>query len=146
MNLSEKGIIIRKTVEPDLPQIYSHGSSEPLFQNLPFAFNPENLTEIFSLENSICLTAARKKKVLGFIIGSLKNEESAVHWIMVKDKLRKTGIGKELLKQYIEASKKDGAQNFLIDVFKNNPESVKFFTGNGFSIENTFIKLTLQSD
>jgi len=140
MKLAEKGIVIRKTVEEDLHQIYSEGKDEPSFSSLPFEFTPENLAEIFASQNSICFTAVRKKKVLGFIIGSVKDDESRIHWLMVKEKFRKAGIGEELIKSYIEISKNSGAENFLIAVFKNISETVKLFNNNGFSIKESFVE------
>lgn len=141
MNLTERGIIIRKTAEGDLPQIYSSGIEEPAFSDMPFAFNAENLADIFASDNSVCYSAVRKKKVLGFIIGSIEDGASRVYWMMVKEKFRKAGIGKEMLKLYIEFSKKHGAADFLIAVFQNNHDSVKFFTENGFSVKEDFIRL-----
>lgn len=144
MNLSEKGIIIRKTVESDLPQIYAEGAAEPLFMNLPFRFNAENLADNFAANNSISFSVVRKKKILGFIIGSSEGDVSTIHWIMVKDKFRRAGIGKELLKRFIDESKKSAAEKFSIALFRNSAESVKFFTDNGFSVEKNFVELSLK--
>ena len=141
MNLSEKGIIVRKTIEADLAQIYSTGIAEPFFKDLPFVFSAENIADIFAMENSICFTAVRKKKVLGFIAGSVKDRRSQIHWMMVKDTFRKAGIGEELLKQYLESSKKYGAVDFLIAVLKNSPEPVKFFESRDFTIKENFVEL-----
>ena len=135
MNLSEKGIIIRKTAESDLSQIYSQGLNDPAFAELHFTLTPENLADIFASENCICLSAVRKKNVLGFIIGSVNQAESKVHWMTVKENFRKAGIGTELLKLYTNLSKKYGADHFLIAAFKNNPQTVNFFIKNGFTEE-----------
>ena len=141
MKLSEKGIIIRKTVEADLPQIYAEGAIEPLLMNLPFRFNAENLADNFASYSSICFSAVRKKNVLGFIIGSAEGGVSTVSWMMVKDKFRRAGIGKELLKRFIDESKKSGTEKFLIALFKNSAESVNFFTDSGFIVNESFIEL-----
>jgi len=141
MKLSEKGIIIRKTVEEDLPQIYAEGRNESQFKKLAFLFTAENLAEIFASPDSICFTAVRKKKVLGFILGSVDENESLVRWMMVRKKFRKAGIGKEMLKLYMDAAEKTGVNNFIIDVFKSNTESVEFFTKNGFNLNENFIEL-----
>jgi ribosomal protein S18 acetylase RimI-like enzyme len=141
MKLSEKGIIIRKTVEDDLPQIYAEGMNESQFSKLTFLFTAENIADIFASADSICFTAVRKKKVLGFILGSVKEKDSFLCWIMVKDKFRRAGIGKELLKMYVKVAEKSGVKEFIIDVYKNNAESVKFFTDNGFEMIENFIEL-----
>jgi len=141
MNLSEKGIIIRQTIESDLPQIYSCCTGDPLIERLPFPPGAENLAEIFASQNSICYTAVRKKKVLGFIIGSETDNQSRIHWMMVKDKLRKSGIGSELLKQFIDNSGTQNREKYLVAISGNSPESVKFFTGKGFSVKENFVEL-----
>ena len=144
MKLSEKGIIIRKTVEADLPQIYAEGEIEPLLLNLPFRFNAENLADSFASYSSICFSAVRKKKILGFIIGSAEGDVSTVSWMIVKDKFRRAGIGKELLERFIDESKKASAEKFSVAVFRNSADSVKFFTDNGFSVEKNFVELSLK--
>ncbi len=141
MNLSEKGIIIRETIEADLPQIYSYVICNPLMMELPFPPGAENLAEIFASKNSICYTAVRKKKVLGFIIGSEKDNQSRIHWMMVRDKLRKSGIGSELLKQFIDNSGTQNGDKYLVAISGNSPESVKFFTGKGFNVKENFVEL-----
>ena len=146
MNLSERGITVRRTIEADLRQIYELGSGEPCFKDLTFAFNAENLAEIFASENSICCTAVRKKKVLGFIAGYAADGVSRIRWITVKETFRKAGIGNELLALYREISGIRGARNFLIDVFKNSPGTVKFFTGRGFTVKEDYVELYKKSE
>ncbi len=142
MKLSDKGIIIRKTIEEDLPQIYAAGKSLDSLTGLPFAFNAENLADIFASGSSSCYTAARKKKVLGFIAWSIKDNESILRWIMVNKNFRRAGIGKTLLTQYMKESEKSGVNNFLIEVLDSN-DSTKFFTCFGFNLKETVLKFRL---
>jgi len=142
MKLFEKGIIIRKTIEEDLPQIYAAGRNMEELVNSPFTFSAENLADIFASDSSICYTAARKKKVLGFIACSIKDDQSIIRWIMVNKNLRHAGIGTALLTQCIEKTKKTGIENFLIEVSENN-DSVKLFTGYGFNLKETVLKFKL---
>lgn len=141
MTLSEKGIIIRKTTESDLRQIYTTGITEPVLKDLPYIFTAENLADIFASVNGVCCTAIRGKKVLGFIIGSVKEGSSQIHWMMVKEKLRGAGIGNELLKLYLELSKKTGASDFLTAVLKNCHGPVKFFEQREFTVKENFVVL-----
>lgn len=141
MKLSDKGIIIRDTTEEDLPLIYSIGLTEPAFQGLPFSFNAGNLADVFASEDSICLTAARKRKVLGFIAGIIKGDQSAVTWMMVNEKFRGSGIGEFLLLKYIGSSEYKGAGNILIEISESNTEAVHFFNRFGFSGDSTVVKL-----
>jgi len=141
MKLSEKGIIIRKTIENDLRQIYLSGKNDPEFSASLPGWSANYLAEIFTDENSVYFSAVRKKKVLGFISGGVKGRDSFIQSVIVNEKFRKSGIGTELITKFIEFSKKKGAENFFIAVFKNNPHSVKFFTDNGFSVKDTFIEM-----
>ncbi len=141
MKLADKGIIIRKTVEEDLPQIYSAGISEPSFQFLPLAFNTGNLADRFASDKSILYSAVRKKKVMGFIIGSVNGTESTIHWMMVKETFRKAGIGKELLRLYLNKSEKFSTNEFLITVSDNKTDALDFFTSKGFTLNNTSFRL-----
>ncbi len=141
MSLSEKGIIIRETVESDLRQIYLLGNDEHSFISLSFRMSPENLADIFASDNTIQLTAARKKKVLGFIIGSISDKDSLIHWMGVKPEFLKTEIRVELLKSFILKSKKSSAVNFIFAVSDTSPETLKFFIDNGFTVKRTLIEL-----
>lgn len=138
MAFSDRGIVFRKTTESDLPQIYSDGINELNFKKIYQPFNAENLAGLFASENSVCLTAVRKKKVLGFMLGSIESKKSSIYWFMVKERYRKTGIGKELLKLFMEVSKKRGAEKFFIAVPQSNDESFNFFTGNEFFEAETY--------
>ncbi len=142
MKLSDKGIIIRNTTEEDLPQIYAIEKNYNAFANQSFALNAENLADIFASSSSICYTAVRKKKVLGFIACSIKNDESIIRWLMVNKNFRHAGMGKALLIQCMETSKKAGVTDFLIEVSENN-DSINFFTRFGFNLKETVLKFKL---
>jgi ribosomal protein S18 acetylase RimI-like enzyme len=146
MSLRDKGIIIRNTIESDLRQIHDEGKKEPLLTDTAFNFSADNLSEILATENVLAYTAARKKTVLGFIIGAVKDTECKVYWMLVKKNFRKTGIGTELLQFFIENAKKNDVNNFFIAVFNNNSESVNFFNKNGFIVKNTFVEFYRKSD
>jgi len=141
-----KGTQIRKTTISDLRQIYSEGMNESSLQDVNPAFTADNLAELFASENVTALTALRNKKVLGFIIGFLKNNECRIEWIMVKYIFRKKGIGTKMLYLFMENAKNSGAENFFIAVFSNNSESVNFFSKRGFTIKNNILVLSSNSD
>ena len=133
-----KDIIFRKIIEEDLHLIYPEGLNEPEFIDLPFAWNSENIAKVFTSESVISFIALKKKKLIGFIFGSIENDTSYIHWIMVSEKFRETGIGKELLRLFIEASKERGAEKFLTSPLKNSHKIIEFFSSNGFSVKDTY--------
>jgi len=134
-----KDIIFRKIIEEDLHLIYPEGLNEPEFIDLPFAWNSENIAKVFTSESVISFIALKKKKLIGFILGrAIENDSSYIHWIMVSEKFRKTGIGKELLRLFIEASKERGAEKFLTSPLKNSHKIIEFFSNNGFSVKESY--------
>jgi len=145
MKLSEKGIIIRKSIEDDLPQIYSLWISESPMNNLSYRFTPENIADIFASDNSVYFSAVRKKKVLGFVIGSVQNSDARIHWMLVKHNFRNSGIGSELLNRFIEISEKKCAAKFLTAVLENNKESEIFFANRDFTVKETMVELCRKS-
>lgn len=143
MKFSEKGIIIRETVEDDLRQIYELGMTETELTGAAARFDAENLADIFSSENSICFSAVRKNKILGFISGSVSQNISTMRWIAVKDKFRRWGIGSGLMEFYINESGKRGAKNISIPLLKSDSASVKFFTQRGYTMRENYIELLM---
>ncbi|HOP64309.1 MAG TPA: GNAT family N-acetyltransferase [Spirochaetota bacterium] len=139
MKLSEKGIIIRKAVESDLRQIYLSVKEMPLFINA--GFTAEKLAELFMSENSIILTAARKKKILGFIAGNRDEKKSFIQYLFVNEKFRGSGIGSALIEKYLIRGKKSGAEDFFIALPENNMESLNFCIKKGFSREENRVIL-----
>ncbi|MCL2155860.1 MAG: GNAT family N-acetyltransferase [Leptospirales bacterium] len=134
------GIIFRKIIEGDLHSIYSEGLNEPEFIDLPFAWDSGNIAKVFASEGLISFAALKKKKVIGFIFSSIENEKSYLHWIMVNERFRKIGIGKELIRLFIESSKEKGVEKFLTSPLKNSHKIINFFSNNGFSVKETYIE------
>ena len=139
--MPQKGIIFRKINEKDLHSIYLEGFNEPEFIDLPFAWNNENIAKVFVPDGATCFAALRKKKIIGFIFGSIENEKSYLNWIMVSERFRKNGIGSELLRLFIEASKDRGIEKFLTSPLKNSHKAVNFFYNNGFFVRETYVEL-----
>ncbi|MCL1865672.1 MAG: GNAT family N-acetyltransferase [Spirochaetes bacterium] len=136
----QKDIIFRKVTEEDLHSIYLEGLNEPEFTGLPFAWNSENIADVFVSEGAICFAVLRKKKVIGFIFSSIENEKSHLYWIMVNESFRKNGIGSELLRLSVAASKEKGVEKFLTSPLKNSYKIVNFFSNNGFSVKETYVE------
>lgn len=132
MKLSERGIIIRKTTEGDLRGIYLLARSLPERESR--LLTAPVLAEIFMSQKYIACSAVRKKKVLGFIAGRVDNGEAHIEQLMVDPIFRGSGIGSALLDSFCGSAKKEGADNFFIAVYEENPESTEFFLRRGFSI------------
>jgi len=139
MNLAEKGIIIRKTLESDLRSIYL-AVSEITGLNSE-ALSADRLAELFASENSVMYSAVRKKQLLGFITGNLKGDEAIIETVYVKDKFRSIGIGSTLLEKFLTGSKKAGSLNYLITIHEENQKALNFFLSRGFVQADSKINL-----
>ena len=144
--MPEKGIKIREATDSDLREIYHEGLAEPLFKEMNPSFTANNLADLFTSRDVIVFVAVRSKKVLGFILGSINNNECRIEWIIVKKGFRKKGIGTKMLNLLIENTKNSGADHFFIAVFMNNSESVNFFNKSGFTVKRTVLEFYRNSD
>ena len=135
-----KDIIFREIIEEDLHSIYAEGLNEPELIDLPFAWNSENIASVFASDGIISFAALKKKKLIGFIFGSITEDKSCLHWIMVSENFRKTGIGKELLRLFTETSKERGIEKFLTSPVKNSHKIIDFLANSGFGIKESYIE------
>lgn len=126
MKTSIPGLVIRETRLNDLNPIYRLGINEPGFASMD-GWNPANLADTFCRNDLIAYTAARKKEVLGFIIGRITGNKAEIMWIMVIEKLRKRRIGSALLDSFINKTENRGAKEFSVSLFPDNTETEAFF-------------------
>lgn len=139
MNLAEKGIIIRKTLECDLRGIYLAVSEIPGLNS--DALSADRLAELFASEKPVMYSAVRKKQLLGFITGYLKGEEAIVETVYVKEKFRSIGIGSLLLENFISRSKKTGSEIIVIYAQTDDQKPLSFFLNRGFVQAGSIINL-----
>lgn len=139
MNLADKGIIVRRTVEADLSEIYL--SAAEATEPGKCGLTADHLADLFASEESVMFSAVRKKRVLGFIAGSMTEGVAVVEVILVKERFRCSGIGSLLLDNFIHRAKKRGAENFFIAVHEKNDKSISFFNRRGFTAEGNTVSL-----
>ncbi|HPJ42950.1 MAG TPA: GNAT family N-acetyltransferase [Spirochaetota bacterium] len=130
MSLAEKGIIIRRTVESDLRNIYLTVSGTAEFSSGDLT--ADRLADLFMSDSSVLYSAVRKKHLLGFILGNVQGGNAFVEKIFVKEKFRRCGIGSLLLEKFSLHSKKAGSKNFFIALPAENMETLNFFIKRGF--------------
>lgn len=135
MTRLKDGIIITSLDIEDLHQVYSLGSNEPLFKDSINPWTPDNISSILASDSFTAFTARRKKKILGFIIGSTEKNETEILWFMVVPHLRKKGIGGALLDSFMKSRKSEGINKIFIRLLKNNLDTINFLCKKGL-IEN----------
>lgn len=140
MNLGDKGIIIRKTAEGDLREIYLLAHGNPEFSSINFDEN--YLADLFISENRIMYSAVRKKKVLGFITGKDAGSSLKIDTIFVSERLRRAGIGSALLEKFESRLKKTGSSEINFAVNEKNSDLAEFFISRGFTCERGTVNLS----
>ncbi|HPS58269.1 MAG TPA: GNAT family N-acetyltransferase [Spirochaetota bacterium] len=141
MKTTIPGLVIRETCITDLNSIYKLGLEEPLFSSMT-NWNAAALADAFCSTDLLAYTAARKKEVLGFIIGRISGDSAEILWILVKQKLRKRGIGSSLLDTFVNLSKKGGLMNFLVALLPDKTETEAFFYKRNMIQRESFIRLS----
>lgn len=139
MSLAEKGIIIRKTSEGDLREMYLISSDNREFHSVEF--NPDYLAELFLSENRIMYSAVRKKKILGFITGRIAGGAARLETIYVREKFRRADIGSALIEKFFSCAKKNGAIDISAAVHGDNTPLIKFMESIGFAAESCTLNL-----
>lgn len=139
MSLSEKGIIIRRTLESDLRSIYLAASE--IAESTTDDLTADRLADLFTSDNSVMYSAVRKKHLLGFILGEVREDDVVIEKFFVKEKFRNCGIGAILLEKFLLQSKKTGSGNFRIALHAENIQSLNFFIKRGFVQSDKTINL-----
>lgn len=141
MKISVPGVIVRETCLSDLKPIYRLGLDEPLL-NLTNSLDVSAIANAFCSDDLIAYTASRKKEVLGFIIGRINGDSAEIQWLMVKEKLRRRGIGKALLDSFIIKSKTRGALNYFVALLPDKTETKSFFYKRNMIQIESFIRIS----
>jgi len=84
------------------------------------------------VEAKRCLVAESDREIIAFVVWG--NLWSKIHLqdIFVKEKYRRSGIGKSLIEKAIEIAKKNGHREIISDCDVGNKASVFFHLKNGF--------------
>ena len=94
--------------------------------------------------NGICYLAIENDQVLGLIMGTIPEYEEydyldykcprrgIITELIVTSKVRKTGIGKKLIKKLEEYFKKNNCEYVLVDVFAYNTNGINFYNKLGY--------------
>ncbi len=141
MKLNIPGLIIRRTELSQLHAMYLMGRDDAAFAALPDSWSAEKLAALFA-GNVVAFTAARKKEVAGFIIGTVEGKSACLQWLLVKEKFRRRGIGSALFDMFTENLKKSGVEDFFVALFPYTTETESFFLKKNTMNSESFIRLS----
>jgi len=125
----------------DLHQICKLGNDEPAFKNSPTPWNIDNISSALASNVFTAFTAKRKNKILGFIIGDVKDVNAEILWFMVITHMRNKGIGSALIDSFLEKADSHGINNIFIRLLENNLDTINFLCKKGLKVNNTFVEL-----
>ena len=72
------------------------------------------------------------KRVIGYVIGEIKDRRGHVITIAVVKEYRRRGIGSRLLQDFIEYIRNRGVSNIYLEVSTKSIEAIKFYIKHGF--------------
>ncbi len=146
-------INIRPMKEKDIGQavsIHRKVIQEGLGQSMNYAI--ENLfTSFIKKSPNTCIVAERDNKVVGFIIGSIKEwvfgvkRSGWIEMIEIDPKLMGEGIGTKLGQSLIRYFKDQGIKEIYTSVKWDSGDLIAFFKSIGFD-KSSFINLEKKSD
>ncbi len=96
------------------------------------AWKIENLMMDLPLKWELSNAALYKGKIIGYQIGSLKNQAAYLHKIIVDGKLRSLGIGKKLLIAFLNKCLEKNIERICFLARVDNVGAVKFYEKLGF--------------
>ena len=107
-----------------------------------FPAQPEEMTSQYDDgQNMHPLTAVVDDKIIGHILLRNPSEDKSVirfGFVIVDDKLRGKGYGKEMLRQAIRKAREEyDAKKITLGVFDNNPSAFHCYKSVGFTITGT---------
>ncbi len=118
---------IRKFTDKDMDEVYSIARS-----SLSTDYDLSLYISIWELWPDWFLVAEENGKVLGFLAGMTEEYGARILMIAVKKKHRGKGIGKALMKDFINRCNARGIRTISLEVRKSNLGAIEFYKSLGF--------------
>ena len=145
MTRLKNDIVITALNIEDLHQIYRLGNEESAFKNSLTPWNIDNISTALASNVFTAFTAKRKNKILGFIIGDVKDTGAEILWFMVVPQMRNKGIGSALIDSFLKKADSDEINNIFIRLLENNLDTINFLYKKGLKINKTFVELKYEN-
>jgi len=144
-------IIIRKARENELEtiqdlnyQLFQHDEEfdSSLNMNWPFEKIGHNYFRIrITGKEGICLVAEVDGQIVGYLAGAMIKpysyrkikKQAELENTLVKEDFRGQGIGEDLFREFINWSKKQGAERIKVTASAENQKAIKFYKRVGFA-------------
>ncbi len=110
------------------------------FQNFSFENRKEAL---LNKEKLYILTAKDKEKLIGYCISAKTDQEGEIESLYVEPEYRKSGIGKQFMRDSIYWLEKENVDEIFIKVAAGNEQVVDFYRNYGFEISTLKLKMII---
>ncbi|PID84200.1 hypothetical protein CSB09_02185 [Candidatus Gracilibacteria bacterium] len=103
--------------------------------------NIKSIIQSFENKKLLIYLALENQKVIGFVLGKVKNESDegskikkigSIGQLYVFPEYQKMGVGRHLIKSIEQECKKQGATHMVVGVFAGNPQALGFYEKYGF--------------
>ncbi len=134
---------VRKFVETDIPAIYELCSENTTYYGY-MKMQPtfDNLKEVFterppkvSMEDKYFIGFYKNDALIAlmdFCVGYPEEKALYLGWFMVKKELQKTGVGREIIKDFISFLQNENIKAIELGCIKDNVEALNFWKKHGF--------------
>jgi ribosomal protein S18 acetylase RimI-like enzyme len=152
MTDSKRPFIIRPLELDDLAAVFHLGEklfTSRLTPNAYRIWDEYEVVDFFQGSSEFCFVAEMDAEVVGFLLGTtIEKSHSSwrygyLTWIGVVAGVKKTGIGRSLVRKFIAACEKEGVRILLIDTEAENEDAIRFFTSLGFGNPENHIYMSL---
>jgi len=90
-------------------------------------WSAEQYQSVFSGESRVALVLEEEADVQGFIAGRTMGEEWEIENIVVAGPVRRRGLGKRLLREFLDLARGRGAEAVFLEVRESNLEARQFY-------------------
>lgn len=102
-------------------------------QIFPDAWSERGILDTLKNEQTVCLTAEKAGRLLGYMFAYTAADEADVARIAVVKESRKQKVGSELMKAFKQIGKVRGIRRVLLDVRRSNNTARTFYVKQGFA-------------
>ena len=120
-------VSIRRMEEEDLPGICA-------IENATFSlpWSRESFLSSMRNDDQICLTACCAGTVAGYGVMLCSFDEGEIALFAVREDLRRSGVGSQLLRALMEKGREKGTERFTLEVRKSNESAIRLYEKFGF--------------
>lgn len=108
------------------------GVAELEYQSFSDAWSEKSILETLDHPQTICLSAHKAGKLVGYVLAYIAADEAEIARIAVYEEARKKGVGQALLEELMALCREKNIGKILLDVRKSNVIARSFYEKNDF--------------